>query len=349
MLDILFLCGHNSPYGMAHLEPILDSRFNVRAVVIAKEERWTRFRESLLGKRYLRQRLDVAQRLKSLIRSLLRLLLLRREPISAEVRLQRVLRDRGIPCIEVFDVNDASVIDMLAGFNPDLLISAAYPQILSKELLSLPRLGGVNFHPSLLPRYRGAHPHFWSIAKGEKVSGLSAHFMTDKIDDGDIVAQVEYPIAHLEYPELYAFMVKKTPDIVKKVEDFFYLGDRDPVPQDTSDVSCYRNDREIHARIFWSLMTADAIRNLARTRKGFCFFHGVKVKLLTAGIEQTNRNLTNGVMVECGTIIDFIDGRLVIKASDGCVHVAQMEVKGKLYSAEKWFMKNRVELGDKFY
>jgi len=95
----------------------------------------------------------------------------------------------------VFDVNDAALYQELKKEKYDLFICAAYPQILSKNLLEIPERGVINFHPSVLPRCRGAHPHYWALSEGERFGGITAHFMTEKIDDGDIIAQTKFPIS----------------------------------------------------------------------------------------------------------------------------------------------------------
>ena len=183
-LRTLFLCGHKSPYGLAHLKPVLDSLFDVVAVVLADDARWSLFRESVSGKVFV----DSDSPLTKIARTTRRRATQFLHNARSERRIQKLCLERNVPVWHVFDVNENSFISSIQNSNIDLIITAAFPQIFSKSLIDIPRCGSVNFHPSLLPKFRGAHPHFWAIAKGESESGISAHFITERIDDGDIIA-----------------------------------------------------------------------------------------------------------------------------------------------------------------
>ena len=95
---------------------------------------------------------------------------------------------RGIPIEQPEDVNAPESLNRLRDFKPDLLVTAAYGQILSAELLSIPRLGGINLHGSILPSYRGAAPVARAIQNGETETGVTVIRMTPRIDAGGIVA-----------------------------------------------------------------------------------------------------------------------------------------------------------------
>ena len=88
---------------------------------------------------------------------------------------------------------------------------------------------------SLLPKYRGPSPFFWIIAKGETVSGVTAHFMTEKIDGGDIIAQSKFPILGYTYSELVRKSIEETPRLIKQVYRFFSEGNKEPVKQDDAE------------------------------------------------------------------------------------------------------------------
>ena len=85
-------------------------------------------------------------------------------------------------------MNSAESLDRLRELKPDLLVTAAYGQILSAELLSIPRLGGINLHGSILPAYRGAAPVARAIQNGETETGVTVIRMTPQIDAGGVVA-----------------------------------------------------------------------------------------------------------------------------------------------------------------
>ena len=92
------------------------------------------------------------------------------------------------------NVNSSDSIDALRRLKPDLIVVVAYGQILKKEILALPPEGCVNVHASLLPKYRGAAPIQWAIANGEQVTGVTTMFMSEGMDDGDIILQKEVAI-----------------------------------------------------------------------------------------------------------------------------------------------------------
>ena len=78
--------------------------------------------------------------------------------------------------------------------NADLIVTAAFGQILPKELLDAPRLGCINVHASLLPKYRGGAPIHQAIMDGETETGVTIMYMVEKLDAGDIISQVTVPI-----------------------------------------------------------------------------------------------------------------------------------------------------------
>jgi methionyl-tRNA formyltransferase len=102
--------------------------------------------------------------------------------------------DYGIPAITPEDPNVPDVVERVAACRPDFLFSFYYRRMLKPPLLALPRLGALNMHGSLLPKYRGRAPVNWAILRGETETGATLHYMTEKPDNGDIVGQTRVPI-----------------------------------------------------------------------------------------------------------------------------------------------------------
>jgi methionyl-tRNA formyltransferase len=96
--------------------------------------------------------------------------------------------------IPVYEVGSLSHPDLLA-FQPDVIAVSCFPKILPPSLLNLPKLGALNLHPSLLPKYRGPEPLFWQFRNGETRTGVTLHFMNERPDTGDILLQTEAPFA----------------------------------------------------------------------------------------------------------------------------------------------------------
>ncbi len=86
-------------------------------------------------------------------------------------------------------VNDEAMLEKIRSHKPDMFVVADYGQMLSKELLSIPKMGAINVHPSLLPKYRGAAPVQWALIRGERETGVTIQCVAEKMDAGDIIAQ----------------------------------------------------------------------------------------------------------------------------------------------------------------
>ncbi|HCX77858.1 MAG TPA: methionyl-tRNA formyltransferase, partial [Firmicutes bacterium] len=96
---------------------------------------------------------------------------------------------RGLPVWQPININSRESIAKLRSLAPDLFVVVAYGKILSKEVLSLPALGAINVHASLLPDLRGAAPVEWAIMLGYTETGVTTMFMDEGVDTGDIILQ----------------------------------------------------------------------------------------------------------------------------------------------------------------
>ncbi len=81
------------------------------------------------------------------------------------------------------------MVRLFKRISPDIIISLYFRQILKREVINVPTMGCFNLHPAKLPYYRGVSPIFWALARGEKEVGISLHFVAEKVDAGDILAQ----------------------------------------------------------------------------------------------------------------------------------------------------------------
>ena len=101
---------------------------------------------------------------------------------------------RGLPVHDLDDVNDAATAAALRAARPDLLVSLHFDQIFTAATLALAPLGGINLHPSLLPRHRGPVPAIWALAEPEPAFGVTIHRLVPRIDAGAILAQAAVPL-----------------------------------------------------------------------------------------------------------------------------------------------------------
>ncbi len=108
--------------------------------------------------------------------------------------VQKLAELHDIPVMTPDDPNTPAVVAQIRALQPDFFFSFYYRLMLKRELLEIPTSGALNMHGSLLPKYRGRVPVNWAIIKGETESGATLHYMTEKPDNGDIVAQQAVPI-----------------------------------------------------------------------------------------------------------------------------------------------------------
>jgi methionyl-tRNA formyltransferase len=108
--------------------------------------------------------------------------------------MKEIAAEKGVPVFQPEKVNLPEGVEMLRGLSPDLLVVAAYGQILSKEVLGIPTQGAINVHGSLLPKYRGAAPIAHAILNGETETGVTIIRMSAGLDAGEMLAKASIPI-----------------------------------------------------------------------------------------------------------------------------------------------------------
>jgi methionyl-tRNA formyltransferase len=115
-------------------------------------------------------------------------------PFGKSFSVAQAARRHRVPCEAVPKVNDPRFVASLRERQVELIVSVACPQVCKAELLSVPGKGAINIHGALLPDYQGMLPSFWVLANGEAHGGVTVHYMDEKIDHGDIIAQRPVPI-----------------------------------------------------------------------------------------------------------------------------------------------------------
>ena len=141
--------------------------------------------------------------------------------------IKKIALDKRLEVFQPENINDDESIKRMKEFNPDIILVVAYGQILSSHILNIPKIGCINIHGSLLPKYRGAAPINRAIINGEKETGITFMFMKEKVDAGEIIFQEKIDIlADETYGELYyrlsdlsARTLPKLLEKIKKRED----------------------------------------------------------------------------------------------------------------------------------
>lgn len=157
-------------------------------------------------------------------------------PHYEEQHLIEFCHQRGVTCYHGVKVSSEEGVALLRKHAPDLITVATFKQILKANVLRLPRLGVVNFHPSLLPRYRGACPTNAALANNEKITGVTVHYVTEGVDDGDMLLQRSVSIDEMDNDGLLRQkLARLAGEMVPGIVDMF-CGINKPVgiPQDNT-------------------------------------------------------------------------------------------------------------------
>src|SRR5437879_10108805 len=138
-----------------------------------------------------------------------------------------MLTDSPEGLVMLFPEMRRSIAPLLRAYEPDLAICTGFPWLIPAEALEVPRLGIVNGHPSLLPRYRGPFPVAWAVRNGETEIGMTYHLMDARFDTGNVLAQKRIPLTEDETNEsLLGQMPELTADLLPIVFERLARGDR---------------------------------------------------------------------------------------------------------------------------
>jgi methionyl-tRNA formyltransferase len=133
-------------------------------------------------------------------------------------------RRNGVPCEAIPDVNAPAFLERLRSLDADLVVSVSCPQIFQNALLGLPPLGCVNVHGAILPNYRGVMPSFWMMLNDEQVAGVSAFFMNEDIDGGELCGQRIFRVERGQTLDAFlrrskALAAELVLDVLREIED----------------------------------------------------------------------------------------------------------------------------------
>lgn len=172
--------------------------------------------------------------------------------------------------IFVEDANSEWIRDYIKPFHA--VLTAAFPQIFSTAFLAATPNGAVNFHPSYLPRCRGAHPVYWTIASKEDFGGVSSHFMTKKIDQGPLIARekILFEKYSITYDALYEMVIRVLPVVVEKTVDFLKSNKSNISSKEVLFPTFFRQNQLLDHQISWDLDDLDVISAKIRAGNAFC-------------------------------------------------------------------------------
>ena len=221
----------------------------------------------------------------------------------------------------------------VADLKPDLIITAAYGQIVPQAVLDIPRLGCINVHASLLPLYRGGAPVHQAIIDGQEKTGVTIMYMVKKMDAGDMIAQKETPILEEDtvgilydrLSDLGAELLKETlPDILK--------GTNQRIPQDENLVTYAPTLSREDERLDWNMSARQVYNKVRGTNPwpgSYTTYQGKTVKIWAGQVHQCENAMKHHAHQDNGTIVKIFNDAIGVKVNDGVYLITELQLEGK--------------------
>jgi methionyl-tRNA formyltransferase len=267
--------------------------------------------------------------LRHAIRATVRTILCLSKPIriiTPEFDAWKWLDREKIPRIPCPNVNDPKFVEYVKGLNIDLVVVYFFSQILKPAILQTPRLGVINCHPSLLPRYGGPHPAFWMLKNGESIAGVTVHVMTEGIDTGAIVAQQELLIGENETNgQLTQRQHRAATTLLTEAVNAMAQGTIAPKPQNIAERSYFGKMKASDTIVDWN-GSAKQIANLWRALQPYeplvACLNGITIKIFDAHHQE---GPPSGRAP--GEIMSKQSGKLLVQTGNGYFEIRSYEIE----------------------
>ncbi|GEN82075.1 methionyl-tRNA formyltransferase [Sporosarcina luteola] len=243
----------------------------------------------------------------------------------------------GLPVLQPEKLKNSTELSEIIQLKPDLIVTAAYGQILPKELLDAPRFGCINVHASLLPKYRGGAPIHQAVIDGETETGVTIMYMVQKLDAGDIISQVRVPIEETDTTGiLFEKLSIAGMELLKETLPSILAGTNERIQQDEQYVSFAGNITREQEKIDWSrggTAIYNQIRGLYPWPGAYSVFQGENVKIWKAEKSDIDSDQSPG------TLIKLLKDRLIIKTGDHTsIAITELQPAGKKRLSAEEFM-----------
>ncbi|RED86305.1 methionyl-tRNA formyltransferase [Cohnella phaseoli] len=243
--------------------------------------------------------------------------------------------ERGLPVLQPEKLRSPEGVAAVSEIAPDVIVTAAYGQILPKSVLALPRLGCINVHGSLLPRYRGGAPIQRSIIDGEKVTGVTLMYMAEGLDTGDMIAKVEVPItdedtAGTMFEKLSEAGSKLLLEWLPRIAD----GTAGRTPQIDEESTYAPNLSREDEKLDWSQSSRrifDRVRGLNPMAGGFTFLGGEVFKVWGCAIPSPSDAELRSEWTEYapGAVLETGAFGIRVRTGDGSIVLTDVQPAGK--------------------
>ena len=241
----------------------------------------------------------------------------------------------GIKVLQPEKISGSPEMEEIISLNPDLIVTAAFGQFLPETLLKAPKLGAINVHASLLPKYRGGAPVHYSIIKGDSETGVTIMRMVKKMDAGDMLSQKAIPISKTDdVGSMFDKLSLLGKDMLLEMLPEFIAGNIKEIPQDETLVTYSPNITREEEQIDWnktSELIDCQVRGMRPWPVAFTTYQETRVKLWdTTSLDETTTKAP-------GTIIKINKKNFLVACGEGTVlqiNDLQPAGKGRLKAVE---------------
>ncbi|MCZ8535591.1 methionyl-tRNA formyltransferase [Paenisporosarcina quisquiliarum] len=256
----------------------------------------------------------------------------------------------GLPVIQPEKLKGSPELDEILSLQPDIVVTAAFGQLLPKEILDAPKYGCLNVHASLLPAYRGGAPIHQAVIDGQTETGVTIMYMAQKLDAGDIISQQAIPI---EQTDTTGILFEKLSvvgrDLLKETLPTILNGSNERIVQDESLVTFARNISREQERIDWS-QSAQNIYNLVRGLNpwpvAYTTLKQENVKIWWG--QPSEQNYSQPI----GTVVELKVDRLIVQTGDKqAFEITELQPAGKKKMSAEEFLRgtgSKLQIGDQF-
>ncbi|MGN7398789.1 methionyl-tRNA formyltransferase [Cytobacillus praedii] len=254
----------------------------------------------------------------------------------------------GIQVFQPEKIRQHEELEKILALNPDLIITAAFGQILPKELLEAPKYGCINVHASLLPELRGGAPIHYSIIQGKEKTGITIMYMAEKLDAGDILTQVEVPIAETDtVGSLHDKLSAAGSQLLSETLPKLLKSELVAIPQNDEEATFAANIKREQEMIDWSKSGEEIynhIRGLNPWPVAYTTFNGAVIKIWWA--EKTNALADKAP----GTIIGLDEQAIIVSTGNStAIRILQLQPSGKKKMSAEQFLRgagSHIQVGD---
>lgn len=243
-----------------------------------------------------------------------------------------------IPVLQPLKIRAPEAVAELKKYEADIFVVAAFGQILSKEILELPKFGCVNIHASLLPRYRGSSPVNWCIINGEQETGVTVMQMNEGIDTGDIYAKKSVPVDIKETAgSLFEKLARAGAQLIVEMLPKLEKGEIAPVKQDDS-LACYVKvmDKSL-GKIDWSkdaVFIERLVRGLNPWPGTYTTVNGKNLKIWSSDVVEADDINTDNPGIIVRVTKDYFD----VACGRGMLRISELQLEGKKRMDTKSFL-----------